>query len=69
MMRKALQRQQDKDKSKFSKVGKMAMTRSQKPALKQEQVKQKKRTEIEEDFINYGLGDFTEMAKGNDPKV
>lgn len=48
-------RQLEKDKSNFAKIGKMAMKRSNKPPAKREEVKQKKRTEQEDDFINYGL--------------
>ena len=60
---KAQQRALEKDKSKFAKVGKMAMTRSNKPPLKQLEVKQKKRTEMEENFILYGLEEHVDLAK------
>ena len=42
------------------------MGRSKKPPVKREEVKQKKRTEMEEDFIAYGLENFLNMANGDD---
>ena len=41
----------------------MMMTRSKKPAVQAEEVQKKTRTEIEDDFINYGLENFLYMAK------
>ena len=41
----------------------MAMTRSNKPPLKQLEVKQKKRTGMEENFILYGLEEHVDLAK------
>jgi len=41
------------------------MVQSNKPPVKREEVKQKKRTEIEEDFIKYGLENFTDIAKAD----
>ena len=41
------------------------MIRTEKPAVKIETYTKKKRSDIEDDFINYGLGNFLDIARSS----